>query len=271
MFVSLTKTISSWMIEGYIHARKSTSAVRSISGNLASSTQKTLHETKMRMIAAAKEERDKFTPDLLSVGTSHLTPQGLPSPANSALTNSAHSTPTNPADRSHDDIVSSSSRTASQGARPSVLQPDAFPPEFFREGWPRAPDNNEAIDNAMRIAASKVTTTVSPHYVNSVHDHLQDLSDTRKAFEQSQKTLTLPVMAQCFPATFARMVSSNLSADQEWHPDMDDDEGELFWPSQSATGEGLGWVCLMGKAMINEIGKDYGYKGLKGVIPKAPG
>ena len=261
------------MIEGYINARKSTSAVRPISGNLASSTQKTLYETKMHMIAAAKEERDKFTPQLLSAGASHLTPQGLPSPANSAPTNSAQSTPTNPADRSHDDNISSSSRTASQGARPSALHPEPFPPEFFPkgEGWPRAPDNNETIDSAMRIAASKVTAAVSPHYVSSVHDHLQDLSDTRKAFEQSQKTLTLPIMAQCFPATFARMVSSNLFADQEWHPDMDDDEGELFWPSQSATGEGLGWVCLMGKAMINEIGKEYGYKGLRGVAPKPPG
>lgn len=64
------------------------------------------------------------------------------------------------------------------------------------------------------------------------------------------------------------MVYSALGPQEEHEPDIEDEEGELFWPGQSSTGEGLGWVCLMGKAMIKEFGKAYTYKGLDGVVPK---
>ena len=64
------------------------------------------------------------------------------------------------------------------------------------------------------------------------------------------------------------MVHSSLLPNEEYEPDIEDEEGELFWPSGCVTGEGLGWVCLMGKAMIQEFGKDYGYRGLEGVVPK---
>jgi hypothetical protein len=30
----------------------------------------------------------------------------------------------------------------------------------------------------------------------------------------------------------------------------------------------LGWVCLVGKAMIKEFGRDIGYVGYDGVVPK---
>jgi len=86
--------------------------------------------------------------------------------------------------------------------------------------------------------------------------------------EVSQKTMTLPVMALHFPGTFARMVHSSLLPHEEHEPDIEDEEGELFWPGGCVTGEGLGWVCLMGKAMISEFGKGYGYRGLDGVVPK---
>lgn len=64
------------------------------------------------------------------------------------------------------------------------------------------------------------------------------------------------------------MMYSSLGADEEYQPDIEDDEGELFWPGQCEPGQGLGWVCLMGKAMIHELGKEIGYMGLKGIIPK---
>jgi hypothetical protein len=61
---------------------------------------------------------------------------------------------------------------------------------------------------------------------------------------------------------------SSLQAGEEHEPDMEDTEGELFWPGNMGSGQGLGWVCLMGRAMIREFGGEIGYKGLDGVVPK---
>lgn len=63
-------------------------------------------------------------------------------------------------------------------------------------------------------------------------------------------------------------MGSSLAAHEEHEPDIEDEEGELLWPTQSVTGEGLGWVCLMGKAMVKELGRDIGYVGLDGVVRK---
>ena len=52
---------------------------------------------------------------------------------------------------------------------------------------------------------------------------------------------------------------------------LEDEEGELFWPGQLITGGGMGWVCLMGKAMLKEFGRELGYQGLEGIIPKPSG
>jgi hypothetical protein len=133
--------------------------------------------------------------------------------------------------------------------------------------FPRPPNNDKPTEQMM-IAASKVTVPVSLHFINAVQSESQSIEAAQFCLERSQQTLTLPKMAQHFPTTFARMVHSNLAADEEYQPDMEDEEGELFWPGQCVTGEGLGWVCLMGKAMINELGKDIGYIGLSGIIPK---
>ena len=86
--------------------------------------------------------------------------------------------------------------------------------------------------------------------------------------KKSQETLTLPILREHFPKTFARMVFSTLAYDEEHEPEFEDEEGELFWPDQCITGEGLGWVCLMGKAMISEFGKEIGYLGKEGIVPK---
>ena len=67
------------------------------------------------------------------------------------------------------------------------------------------------------------------------------------------------------------MMYSNLQATEEYEPDMEDGEGELFWPGHAGGmggGEGLGWVCLMGRSMIREFGAEIGYVGLAGVVPK---
>ena len=85
---------------------------------------------------------------------------------------------------------------------------------------------------------------------------------------QSQTLLTLRTLSDHFPTTFTRIIHSSLSHNQEYEPDIEDEEGELFWPAAPSTGEGLGWVCLVGKAMIKEFGRDIGYMGYDGVVPK---
>jgi len=255
------------MIEGFIHTRKVNYASRSTRGD----TDALWKTTKELMFIAAREEGLKATPSLLLAGSSsHLTPQGLPSPANSIPTNSAHSTP-NVVDKvsDHGDVApSTSARPLPQGSPNAQAQALPFPPEFIKDGdFPRTPDGARPTEQMM-TAAAKVTIPVPPHFVNAVQSQSQGIEAAQYCLEHSQQTLTLPKMAQHFPTTFARMVHSNLAPDEEYQPDMEDEEGELFWPGQCVTGEGLGWVCLMGKAMINELGKDIGYIGLKGVIPK---
>ena len=84
----------------------------------------------------------------------------------------------------------------------------------------------------------------------------------------AQRSLSLPAMREHFPRTFGRMVYSTLAAQEEYEPDMDDEDGELFWPGQCVSGDGLGWVCLMGHAMVREFGQEIGYRGMDGLIPK---
>lgn len=86
--------------------------------------------------------------------------------------------------------------------------------------------------------------------------------------KRAQELLSLRVLAEHYPRTFARMVHSSLGRADETEPDFEDEDGELFWPGSPVTGDGIGWVCLMGKAMIMEFGKDYDYKGVDGAIPK---
>lgn len=85
----------------------------------------------------------------------------------------------------------------------------------------------------------------------------------------SQTTLSLPILRAHFPRTYARIVGNeSMRVEEEYEGDIEDEEGELCWPGQCVTGEGLGWVCMMGKAMIGELGREVGYRGLEGVVPK---
>lgn len=248
----------SFMIEGFIHARKLNYAARAT----ADATTALWNKTNGLMHAAAREESLKAASNLLSIG-SHVTPQGLPSPANSAPTNSAHSTPTNATDRIQNNNSPNPS-IAPRAPPQSNIYNIPFPGD---KEFPRAADGGEPTED-MFIAASKVTVPVSCHLINGLQSQTQGILAAQYCMEHAQKTLTLPIMARHFPTTFARMMHSSLAADEEYQPDMEDEEGELFWPGQCLSGEGLGWVCLMGKAMIKELGKDIGYIGLKGVIPK---
>lgn len=117
-------------------------------------------------------------------------------------------------------------------------------------------------------APPEVFVPVKQSYIVNTRTLLNLQSMASREMRQSEKLLSLAIMREHFPHTFGRMVCSTLSADEEYEPDMEDGEGELFWPSQCVTGDGIAWVCLMGRAMVREFGKEIGYTSLSGAIPK---
>jgi hypothetical protein len=113
-----------------------------------------------------------------------------------------------------------------------------------------------------------VTEPIGPSLVQNLKDLTSSLMAISFCLERAKQTLNLPILRRCFPRTWTRMMYSTLLPNEEHEPDIEDEEGELYWPDQCISGEGLGWVCLMAKAMINEFGKAYGYKSVDGVVPK---
>ncbi|KAJ7076368.1 hypothetical protein B0H15DRAFT_955720 [Mycena belliarum] len=252
-----------WMIEGFIHSRKlvygtakNTPVERDLERLMASSRS---------AIAAAATDAIAAHPSGAVMGPlapkSSTTPVMLPSPA--SLAPSANSTPTNRDGSTPSSTAgSASSATAPhpppQGLAPSSLPSSLLPPEY------------KHVPIAAHVASAMETTVVpiAPRLLNELKNESLGIANAAYCMNNSQALLNLPIMARFFPTTFARMVMSTLSPNEEHEPYFEDEEGELFWPGQSSTGEGLGWVCLMGKAMINEFGKAYSYRGLDGVVPK---
>ena len=228
------------MIEGFVHGRQFNSVARGINSEnekLANQLQK-MHKEELDRQAAAKEAE--------AVG-SMATPPMLPSPASITTSNSANSTPTGhpsgaplatkgPAEQS-------TSSSSNQSGQEQQKKPEPPPP-------------------------AHITVPVNWSFIAPRRYQSGGLVAAAWCMDQSQRTLTLPIMAKHFPRTFARMIYSSFSAHDEHEPDIEDDDGELFWPGQLVTGQGLGWACTMGKAMIKEFGKEFGYRGIDGIIPK---
>lgn len=194
----------------------------------------------------------------------------LPSPASIGPSNSANSTPTSrdsgTPDPSHH--AASSASAAANGSAPSVPLPLPIPSKMMPPRLQEMHRKGQAIPQHVLDAMGTATGSITPNTAQKMSELTYGVLSARHAVNQSQAHLTLPVMYRAFPRTYARMVLSTLDVNEEWSPDFEDEEGELFWPGQALNGEGLGWVCLMGKAMIQEFGKPYGYRGLNGIIPK---
>ncbi|KAJ7780534.1 hypothetical protein DFH07DRAFT_1022258 [Mycena maculata] len=251
-----------WMIEGFIHGRKlvyGTAKGSPVDRDL----DKLIGATRAGISAAATDAHPAGA--ILGMGSlapkAGTTPVMLPSPA--SLAPSANSTPTNrdggtPSSTAGSAASAAAPHPVTAGMVPSTLPSALMPPEF--KHVPLAPNVVAAMEN--------VTVPVGPRLLNELKNESLGIANAAFCMNNSQTYLNLPIMARFFPTTFARMVSSTLSPNEEHEPDFEDEEGELFWPGQSSTGEGLGWVCLMGKAMIKEFGKAYAYRGLDGVVPK---
>lgn len=251
--------LSSYMIESFVQARKVVHYSRRFEPEMDSVVKQASSQ-----IAEAISLSDKLAADpnsgLLGV-KSEPTPQMLPSPASIAPANSASSTPTN-----RDGSTPSSTSERSSSIAPANVKPG--PPVPGRLLPPQYTHSRLPIPPHVIAVANTVTVPIGPQLIGGFKDLTSFVRQGAIAATHSQQYLTLPIMARCFPKTFSRMIYSSLTMNDEHEPDIEDEECELLWPGQGVNGEGLGWVCLMGQAMIREFGKDYGYKGLEGVVPK---
>ena len=228
------------MIEAFIHGRKFSYVVKAIDKENDMLFQKLRNDwtAEMDKEAALKERESKPSPGM------------LPSPESIAGASSANSTPTTRPD--HTPSSSANGHSGPSNGSSAQHQSNSSAQHRFQDQLP--PPHLTVSVNSVFMAARKSQSG--------------GVNAAKWCMDNSQRFLTLPIMARHYPRTFQRMVYSTYSATDEHEPDIEDEEGELFWPGQLVTGEGLGWVCTMGKAMIKEFGKNYHYLGLDGVIPK---
>jgi hypothetical protein len=182
------------------------------------------------------------------------TPMMLPSPASAS---SANSTPTmtnrSPTSKNtpNNNLSSSSSMRAQSGSMPPGTPQPA----------PSHPSPNPALP-------AKFPLFVHPETITAFKNQNAAIHAAQWCSHHAAQHLNITILAKHFPMTWARIFGSSLLPEEEYEPDFEDEEGELYWPGQCKLGEGLGWLCLMGKAMIQEFGKGIGYKGVDGVIKK---
>lgn len=247
------------MLESYVHTRKLIYLSRRIEPDLDSVVQQAASDIAVAIVNSEKAAADPNS-GLLGVKPD-TAPQMLPSPASIAPANSANSTPTN-RDGSTPSSHSERSPSAPANIKPGPPIPSRLLPSQYTQSRPTP------IPVYVTAAANTVTIPIGPQLIGGLKELTSTLKTSAYAATSSQQQLTLPVMARCFPKTFSRMIHSSLSVTEEYEPDMDDEECELLWPGSGINGEGLGWLCLMGQAMIKEFGKAYGYIGLDGVVRK---
>ncbi|KZT67180.1 hypothetical protein DAEQUDRAFT_406548 [Daedalea quercina L-15889] len=170
------------------------------------------------------------------------------------------------------------SPASSAGSTPNPVEgtPNAaLPPTTPAPPVPPAPRRTEPQQLEQRERSSAInpahTVPVNINTVGPYRSQAWGLYDAKKAVDVAGRLITLPIVAKHYPRTFARMAYSSLTTQDEHEPDFDDEEGELFWPGQVVGSEGLGWICYMGRAMIKEYAKQYGYKGVDGALPLPAG
>ncbi|KIJ68011.1 hypothetical protein HYDPIDRAFT_25460 [Hydnomerulius pinastri MD-312] len=261
-----------WMIEGFIGARKFHYAAKlTVDPELNRTWGKMKSEMAVLSREAEKAEMNGIvgTAGKLAL-SSQATPPMLPSPASIAPASSANSTPITSSaggtPNTNGSATTSITVQSSNLQRSANTGPVALPPHLVAH-VPNGSDGRPP-SAGMIAAAAKAAASFDPTFTFTLKEQSNGIVSAGYCMEHAQKYLTLPIMARHYPTTFARMMGTSLSAHEEHEPDIEDEEGELFWPGQCVTGEGLGWVCLMGKAMVKEIGREFGYIGLAGVVPK---
>lgn len=232
--MNLSLVVHSYMLDGFINGFRIRDQAREINID---------NDRVLKLLEARNhEKRERVEREKASLANgpngagSLATPPMLPSPA--SMTSSASSTP--------------AGKRADEAVPPAPVAKEAQ----NRERDPQ-PDKSVTIEmNWFQIKARR-----------SLTDALVTAWDDMK---KSQDLLSLPILAKHYPRTFARVIHTTLSANDEHEPDIEDEEGELYWPGQLLAG-GVGWVCALGKAMIKEFGKEFGYRGIDSVVRKDEG
>jgi hypothetical protein len=156
----------------------------------------------------------------------------------------------------------------SAASTPSGVHGDSSPPAAAVAPAKFFPKRYWQNKDAPPAAADSIMVKVGAGQVANIEDIIIRNKQITHALASAQMDLDLAVLARNFPRTFARIVYSTLKFHEESEPDLDDEDGELFWPGQCVNGEGLGWVCLLGRAMIQEYGATVSYRGFEGTIPR---
>jgi hypothetical protein len=134
----------------------------------------------------------------------------------------------------------------------------------------RNPKTNEATSGALSDAMNTITHPVGPSIFSNMLAFSAKYKQVNTSSHLAREMLSLPMLFRNFPRTWRRVVYTPLGHGDEHEPDFDDDEGGLYWPDHPLNGQSIGWVCLLGKAMVKEFGTPFGYKGLDNVLPKPP-
>ncbi|KIJ39443.1 hypothetical protein M422DRAFT_49592 [Sphaerobolus stellatus SS14] len=199
------------------------------------------------------------------------------------------------------DTVSSISPATSLGgssshSTASAASPPAHSPMLSANGISRqaAPSHATPIPASAHPTSSAPPTVAIPkdlfEHLNAAHNCMMRSS---RAMQHSNVYFNLTNLHKNFPQTFSRISSPQLRYDEEYEVDFDQDdcgrpeegkldahggeplpapgEGQLWLPNGlAASGDGIGWVCLLGRAMLREAAYPLGYRGLDGIIRRDP-
>ena len=241
-----------YMIEAYINYRKFVYACLDRRGKDGQGKEG-LESTSTRLYCEIERQQQAAVDAQAAVSQKHgsgsvNTPTMLPSPASAS---SVNSTPTmanrSPVNSSPQNQSQSSSSIPSQVNPNTPQSSSSHPPSQIPTAFP---------------------LMIQPETIAAFRNQNLAIHAAKWCSHHASQYISIPILMRHFPTTWARVAGSNLSAEEEHEPDIEDDEGELYWPGQSQIGEGLGWVCLMGKAMVKEFGTTIGYLGIDGVIRK---
>jgi len=242
------------MIEAYINYRKFVYACLDRRGKDGSGKEG-LESTSTRLYREIERQQQAAVDALAQAAVSQKhgsgsvnTPTMLPSPASAS---SVNSTPT------------MANRSPVNPSPPNQSQPPSSVPSQLTPNTPQSSSTHppNQIPTAFPLMLQPETIAAFRNQNLAIHA-------AQWCSHLASQYLSIPILMRHFPTTWARIAGSGLSADEEHEPDIEDDEGELYWPGQSQIGEGLGWVSLMGKAMVKEFGTGIGYLGIDGVIRK---
>jgi hypothetical protein len=137
-------------------------------------------------------------------------------------TSSANSTPTSPPSGTPTAASDTSASTAPVRRTPTPVSRSREQP--FRLGRPPP------------LIANPVSVEITAAFTHTLKTLTQHVTWASHCTRQSQALSTLRILSDHFLNTFKHIVHSSLSYNQEYEPDIEDKEGELFWPGAPSTG-----------------------------------